>query len=152
MEIETVYPINKEFTENIGKQIPWKFKPVYHFVYKNIERGRDYSMSKFESKLYEDTIGEIARLEEELNFLRQFIKLVGSSPKKLTKSISKPSTKSSARYKSTPLNEQSAKSARKTLPKLTKSGKKVGRPTNAEKEAKKIKQEKEDLDKIGIII
>lgn len=139
MESETIHPISKEFTENISNQISWKFKPVYHFVYKNIERGRDYSMSKFESKLYEDTSSEISRLEGELDFLRQFLKLVGSSPEKPTKSISKPSTKS-------PAAKSAQKKTTKTKkPKLTKSGKKIGRPTNAEKEVRE-REEVEYID------
>lgn len=97
-----------------------------------IKKDTESNMSTFENKLYEDTQDEIARLEGELYFLHQFIKLVGSSPKEPTKSISKPSTKFS-RAKSAP---------KKTKPKLTKNGKKVGRPTNAEKEVKENERNK----------
>lgn len=131
METEISYNIIP--IENIGQKISWQFNP--NFVYPSTKKDTDSNMSTFESKLYEDTLGEIARLESELDFLRQFLKLIGSSPEKPTQAISTPAKKSPA-----------AKSARKKTtktkkPKLTKNGKKIGRPTNAEMLVKKLERE-----------
>lgn len=93
-----------------------------------INKRRNIKMSSFENKLYEDTQSEIARLEEELNFLRQFLELIGSNFAESKKPIPKPVKKSLA-----------VKSAqKKTKAKRTNYGKKIGRPTNAEKVNKEI--------------
>ena len=67
----------------------------------------------FESKLYEDTLAEISRLEADLDFLRIFQKLIG------------PRAKSARRGNSSPVK---------------KSKKKIGRPTNAEKAAREKRE------------
>jgi hypothetical protein len=145
METEISYNLGRTFPiENIGKELLWKPGLKFEIEYQPKKKDTDYNMSIFESKLYEDTLGEIARLESELDFLRQFLKLVGSSPEKPTQSISTPAKKSPA------AKSAQRKTTKAKKPKLTEKGKKIGRPTNAEKEAKAKKSALIIKDGLGI--